>query len=177
MGLLQQHTGAITKEFNEFQRQPGWKALFKPNQDNDLVLGNDGPKWSEMLLLERGAWDPRYCAIFKTVCKILGGLRDVEGIFNGKRSGQVSLLKLEPGTTLVPHFGSVNWRYVAHLGLLLPANVVIYGGNESRNFVQGEVLVLDDSFLHSVRHQGDGPRVTLFVSFFHPEAKPYTPEE
>jgi len=135
---------AIMKEFDDFRKQPGWKGLFKPNQDNDLVLGNDGQTWTELLLFDRGSWDPRYCAIFKTTCKIFGGLRDVEGIFNGKRSGQVSLLKLDA---------------------------------ESRQFQQGEVLVLDDSFLHSVKHGGIGPRVTLFASFFHPKAKPFSPEE
>lgn len=177
--LMIQHKDAIMKEFNEFRRQPGWNSehFFKPNQDNDLVLGNEGRKWTEMLLFDRGSWDPRFCSIFKTVCKMLGSLKDIEGIFNSKRSGQVSLLKLEAGATLVPHFGSVNWRYVAHLALLAPDNVVMFGGSESRRFVQGEVIVLDDSFLHSVRHQGVGPRITLFASFFHPKAKPYTAEE
>lgn len=177
--LMAKHKDAIMNEFNEFHRQPGWSSnrFFKPNQDNDLVLGNEETKWTEMLLFDRGSWDPRFCAIFRTVCKMFGGIRDIEGIFGGKRAGQVSLLKLEAGTTLVPHFGSVNWRYVAHLGLLVPDNVTIFGGNESRQFAQGEVMVLDDSFLHSVRHHGQGPRVTLFATFFHPEAKPYSPEE
>lgn len=175
--LMQEHSAAILKEFNDFRVQPGWKSFFKPNQDNDLVEGNEGQKWAEMLLFDRGAWDPRYCAIFKTVCRIFGGLRDIEGIFNGKRSGQVSLLKLEPGTTLVPHFGSVNWRYVAHLTLATPDNVIMTAGKETRQFKEGEVVILDDSFLHSVSHQGASPRVTLFASFFHPKAKPMTPEE
>merc|ERR1711972_1147292 len=100
------------------------------------------------LLFDKGAWDPRFCAILPTACKILSGLREVEGIFKGKRSGQVSLLKLEAGTKLVPHFGSVNWRFTAHLGLLVPDNVFIHAGTETRRFKQGELLILDDSFLH-----------------------------
>lgn len=175
--LMMENSATIVKEFNEFRKQPGWSTFFKPNQDNDLVQGNGQLQWTEMLLFDKGAWDPRYCAIFPTVCKKFAGLRDIEGIFNGKRSGQVSLLKLEAGTTLVPHFGSVNWRYTAHLGLLVPDNVTMTAGGESRQYVQGEVLLLDDSFLHSVRHEGKGPRVTFFVNFFHPLAKPFTPEE
>jgi len=170
---------AIAKEFDEFRRQPGWSSewYFKPNQDNDLVLGNGKAQWTEMLLFDKGAWDPRFCAILPTACKILAGMREVEGVFNGKRSGQVSLLKLEAGAPLVPHFGSVNWRYTAHLGLLVPENVTMYAGNEFRRFVQGEVLLIDDSFLHSVRNEARGPRVTFFVNFFHPKAKPFTVEE
>jgi len=177
--LMAAHSAEILAEFRAFQQQPGWDSpsRFSPNQDNDLVLGNDPRRWTEMLLFDRGTWQPRGCKLLPTACKALQGLLEVEGIAHGKRSGQVSLLKLEAGTSLVPHFGSVNWRYTAHLGLAVPEGVVMYAGNESRSFVQGEVLVLDDSFLHSVEHGGQGPRVTLFANFFHPKVEPMTHED
>eukprot|EP00747_Dinoflagellata_sp_TGD_P193588 gnl/TRDRNA2_/TRDRNA2_59962_c0_seq1.p1 gnl/TRDRNA2_/TRDRNA2_59962_c0~~gnl/TRDRNA2_/TRDRNA2_59962_c0_seq1.p1 ORF type:complete len:424 (+),score=73.04 gnl/TRDRNA2_/TRDRNA2_59962_c0_seq1:70-1272(+) len=177
--LLVKHKDAIINEFEKFKQRPDWDSAkyFRPNQDNDLVSGNEETRWTEMCLFDRGYWDPRTCDLVPTACRILKGLLEVEGIVHGKRSGQVSLLKLEAGTTLVPHFGSVNWRYVAHLGLLVPEGVVISGGKEKRTFKLGEVVVLDDSFLHSVVHNGTGPRVTLFANFFHPKMKPMTQEE
>lgn len=167
------HRDAILAEFNKFWAGPGAKELkFKANQDNDLVFGNKTNQWTELLLFDKGYWDPRACAAFPTACKVLSGNLDVEGVVHGKRAGQVSLLRLEAGARLVPHFGSVNWRYTAQMGLLVPDNVVIHVGGEQRTFQQGEVLVLDDSFLHSVTHDGDGPRITLYATFFHPATKP-----
>jgi len=172
--LLVEHREAIEREFEAFRATPGWDSerYFRPNQDNDLVGGNEPRRWTEMLLLEKGQWDPRACQVLPTACSILRGRVEVEGILHGKRSGQVSLLKLEAGTRLVPHYGTVNWRYTAHLGLLVPDDVWMHAGNESRQYRQGEVLVLDDSFLHSVEHNGTGPRVTLFANFFPPGTKP-----
>lgn len=169
----------IQQEFSEFRKRADWssEAYFRPNQDNDLVRGNEPQRWTEMLLFNKGLWDYQNCALLPTACKALQGLVEVEGIFRDKRCGQVSLLKLEEGTQLVPHFGSVNWRFTAQLGLLVPDNVWIHVGDESRTFVQGELLVLDDSFLHSVEHNGTGPRVTFYVNFFHPRASLATYDE
>ncbi|CAK0892096.1 unnamed protein product [Prorocentrum cordatum] len=175
--LLERHKAAIVREFEQFWKEPSSMDYFSPNQDNDLVAGDRPRQWTEMLIFDKGQWDAKACGHLPTVCGILRGLIDVEGIVHGKRSGQVSLLKLEAGATLVPHFGSVNWRYVAHLGLLVPEGVEMRAGNESRRFVEGELLLLDDSFLHSVQHGGVGPRVTLFVNFFHPKARPVTHAE
>eukprot|EP00927_Polykrikos_kofoidii_P041115 TRINITY_DN35033_c0_g1_i1.p1 TRINITY_DN35033_c0_g1~~TRINITY_DN35033_c0_g1_i1.p1 ORF type:complete len:425 (-),score=47.13 TRINITY_DN35033_c0_g1_i1:33-1241(-) len=177
--LLLQHRDAILAEFNAFQQRSDWQstAYFKPNQDNDLVLGNRPQLWTELLLFDRGNWDHQACKLFATACRVMRGLIEIEGIAHGKRSGQVSLLSLAAGAKLVPHFGSVNWRYTAHLGLLVPEGVTMFAGEESRAFQQGEVLLLDDSFLHSVVHNGTGPRVTLFVNFFHPSVNPITHEQ
>lgn len=172
MRLLMRSVDNISAEFDEFRSRPDWDSAeyFKPNQDNDLVSSNEPARWSEMTFFEKGQWQPRTCALMPTVCKVLR-LPEIEGIVHGRRSGQVSLLKLEPGTTLVPHFGSVNWRFVAHLGLLVPENVTMKAGDEKRNFEHKKIIVLDDSFLHSVNHGGDGVRVTLFINFFHPESE------
>lgn len=172
--ILKKNAGIIMKEFEAFRRDPEWSSerYFRPNRDNDFVQGNIN--WTEMPLYSGGSWEHRACAILPSVCRALRGLLDIEGIVHSKPSGQVRLLKLEEGTALVPHFGSVNWRYTAHLGLLVPNGVTMTAGRESKSFVQGKVLVLDDSFLHSVEHTGVGPQVTLFANFFHPRTRPIT---
>merc|ERR1712226_851078 len=149
---MTQNRDAIVAEFKAFAQQSDWQSskYFRANQDNDLILGDDKQRWTEMLLFDKGVWDHRNCEIMITACKIFRGLREIEGILHGKRSGQVRLLKLEAGSILVPHFGSVNWRYTAHLGLLVPDNVVMYAGNEFQPFIPKEVLLVDDSFLHRV---------------------------
>jgi len=177
--LLMQHKDRILGEFQAFQRQPGWDSsrYFRANQDKDLVLGKRERQWTEMLLFDRGIWHAAHCDLLPVTCGALRGLLEVEGIAHGKRSGQVSLLRLEEGATLVPHFGSVNWRYTAHLGLLVPKGVSIQAGLEVRPYAAGEVLLLDDSFIHGVEHRGAGPRITLFVNFLHPRVEKVTYEQ
>lgn len=177
--IMYDNRETFISEFEKFRQSTDWESekYFRPNQDTDLVKGNEGARWTEMLFFEKGLWDPRTCGLMPTVCKKFKNLLEIEGIVHGRRSGQVSLLKLQPGTTLVPHFGTANWRYTSHLGLLVPKGVTIYAGGEQREFMLGEVVLLDDSFLHSVVHNGTGPRVTLFANFLHPNTKPMTYDE
>jgi len=168
--VLASHGAALAAEFSSFAEKPGWdsSANFRSHQDNDLILGRNLSQWTEMLLFDRGSWDLRACQFFPTACGILRGLPEIEGVAHGHRAGQVGLLKMEAGTSLAQHFGTANWRYVAHFGLLVPDGVFVTSGGETRQYEQGKVLVLDDSWLHSVEHTGQGARFNLFVNFFHP---------
>mmetsp|Transcript_124668 Transcript_124668/g.285584 ORF Transcript_124668/g.285584 Transcript_124668/m.285584 type:complete len:204 (-) Transcript_124668:177-788(-) len=178
--IIEQNKDEIASDFQKFMSKGG--SGFNPNQDTDLVDGGTKELWTEYLLFEKGVWNPIECMNFPSVCQPFKKLLAITGIGNGKRSGQVSLLKLEPGTHLVPHFGSVNWRFVAHHGLQVPEKQVrIKVGEEEKWYQQGKTLVLDDSFLHEVHHKGqpgvDPPRITLFVNFFNPNITVITEEE
>ena len=45
-------------------------------------------------------------------------------------------------------------------------------GRESREYVDGECVVFDDSFLHEVEHNGQHLRLTLMLDLWHPEMTP-----
>ena len=82
------------------------------------------------------------------------------------RSGGVSIitsqfLRLEPGVQLRPHCGEGNFRWVMHLGLDVPSGVAITVGGKTVAWEEGKVIVFDDSYLHSVEHNGDRDRVVL----------------
>jgi aspartyl/asparaginyl beta-hydroxylase (cupin superfamily) len=50
-----------------------------------------------------------------------------------------------------PHCGPTNHRLRLHLPLLVPPGAALRVGDETRPWVEGKVLMLDDSFTHEVR--------------------------
>jgi Aspartyl/Asparaginyl beta-hydroxylase len=76
---------------------------------------------------------------------------------------------IEPGGRLQPHTGPTNTSLTAHLGLEGCEGSAIWVAGEKRPYVEGKVLVFDDSFVHWVEHSGKELRYTLMVTFWHPD--------
>ena len=78
--------------------------------------------------------------------------------------GQVTVLKLAPGTHLRLHAGPKNLRLTLHLGLTVPLGPTIRVGTlpgEVREWEEGKVIAFDDSFVHEVRVRPLHPSSTL----------------
>ena len=96
----------------------------------------------------------------------------VQGFDEAQAPGQVTILRMEGGTTLAPHCGPRNSRLTAHLPLIVPeidepkqgSNVGLRVGHprdESwQMWEEGQVLIFDDSFEHEARW----PEATAEVS-------------
>lgn len=74
-----------------------------------------------------------------------------------------------PGTRIVPHYGPHNARLRVHLGLRVPTDCWIEVGGQRRTWTEGECIVFDDSFEHSVGNDGDADRIVLIFDVWHPE--------
>ena len=78
--------------------------------------------------------------------------------------------KLRPKTRIPPHNGMVNTRLICHLPLIVPENCgAIRVGNEARPWVEGELLIFDDSMLHEAWNDSDSERVVLLFDIWRPE--------
>ena len=98
----------------------------------------------------------------------------VQGFEDAQAPGQVTILRMDGGTTLAPHCGPRNSRLTAHLPLIVPEidepeegeRVGLRVGhpqNEDsawRTWEEGEVIIFDDSFEHEARW----PEATAQVS-------------
>jgi aspartyl/asparaginyl beta-hydroxylase (cupin superfamily) len=76
---------------------------------------------------------------------------------------------IQPGGVLQPHTGPMNASLTAHLGLEGCEGSAIWVAGEKRPYVEGKVLVFDDSYVHWVEHTGAQVRYTLMVTFWHPD--------
>lgn len=83
--------------------------------------------------------------------------------------------RLKGNTRIPPHNGMVNTRLICHLPLIVPENCgAIRVGNEARPWVEGELLIFDDSMLHEAWNDSDSERVVLLFDIWRPE---FTAEE
>ena len=103
------------------------------------------------------------------LCSDAGGLRqDCTSCPLG--SAYFSLLR--PNTWIAAHCGPTNARLRAHLSLIVPeGDCEIVVGGEARKWVEGKVLLFDDSFEHEVHNATEKPRLVLIVDLWHPDLK------
>lgn len=76
---------------------------------------------------------------------------------------------LPAGGMLEPHTGPMNTSLTAHLGLADCTGSRLWVGSQSAPYVDREVVVFDDSFVHWARNDGPKTRYTLMVTFWHPD--------
>lgn len=78
--------------------------------------------------------------------------------------------RLKPNTHIPPHNGMVNTRLICHLPLIVPERCgELRVGNERRPWVEGELLIFDDSMLHEAWNTSSSDRVVLLFDIWRPE--------
>jgi hypothetical protein len=132
-------------------------------------------------------WDARKCQVVPSICKSLQDDKSLctsqvsrESLLNGSKSvrelcgsnGVISILRLRPGTGILPHCGITNSRLIMHFPLVGADGVQITVGDktvEGYNSGDGNAIVFDDSFEHSVFHGGRKDRFVVRVILHHPD--------
>lgn len=81
----------------------------------------------------------------------------------------VSFSALHPKSSITPHFGEINWELRCQMPLLnFEDSTITVGGNQQGYFAD-QLVLFDDTFLHSVENRGDRTRIALLFDFFHPD--------
>lgn len=79
---------------------------------------------------------------------------------------------LQPKAHIPPHHGESNARLVAHLPLVVPDNCLFRVGYDNRRWVEGEVLIFDDTIEHEAWNDSDEIRVVLIFDVWNPLLSP-----
>ncbi|XP_046335820.1 aspartate beta-hydroxylase domain-containing protein 2-like [Haliotis cracherodii] len=85
--------------------------------------------------------------------------------------GNVAFSVIVPGTVITPHYGPTNIRLRCHIGIMVPPGCMLMVNGEERKYSEGDVVLFDDSFSHSVMHKGareEGIRAVLMIDIWHP---------
>lgn len=77
--------------------------------------------------------------------------------------------RLTPGTHIQPHHGMLNTRLICHLPLVVPDGCGLRVGAETRRWVEGELLIFDDSFEHEAWNRGSRDRTILLFEIWRPD--------
>jgi aspartyl/asparaginyl beta-hydroxylase (cupin superfamily) len=152
------------------------RSKFKPylqidethlNSDDDsLANSND---WGALFLWDYGRLVPENAKLFPKTVKALevAPLPAIPG-----QAPMALFSKLTPGTKIPPHNGLMNTRLICHLPIIVPENCgALRVGNEERPWVEGEMLIFDDSIEHEAWNTSNKERVVLLFEVWRPELK------
>lgn len=142
-----------------------------------LLRSASEASWLEYGALYDGStWDMNVCQYAHTLCRILGRHESSFCRFNDKTNpcetdSIVTLVRIKPGTTVLPHCGMTNRRLTLHWCLSGCNNVSIIVGDESSLMygTEGSVIVFDDSFEHWIQHKGNKDTVIAAIFLSHPD--------
>ena len=75
---------------------------------------------------------------------------------------------LRPGAHIPPHTGMLNIHYICHLPLVVPRGCSFRVGEKVADWVEGRLLVFDDTVEHEARNGSDRDRLILIFDVWNP---------
>ena len=148
-----------TKGLEPYVRQEPGTA---PNKWTTL---DNSPDWSVRFLWKHGVRQDEACARMPRTAAVLDQLplSDIPG-----RSPTAFISLLRPGAHIPPHTGVTNVRAIVHLPLVVPERCAFRVGGETRDWVEGQAFVFDDTIEHEAWNRSDALRAILIVDVWNP---------
>ena len=84
---------------------------------------------------------------------------------------------LKGGAHIAAHTGMFNTRLICHLPLIVPAGCTFRVGNETRPWVEGKLIIFDDTIEHEAWNESSGDRIVLIFDIWRPELSPQEQHE
>jgi aspartyl/asparaginyl beta-hydroxylase (cupin superfamily) len=123
----------------------------------------DSGAWSVKYITCIGRCDPRAEERFPTTVETL---RSVPGALS---CGMTYFSTITPRTHILPHSGFTNAHLRCHLTLSTSDGCRIRVGEDTRTWVDGELLIFDDTYEHEVWNDSPNERAVLLFDMFHPD--------
>ncbi|KAL4658346.1 aspartate beta-hydroxylase domain-containing protein 2-like [Arapaima gigas] len=146
-----------------------FQAVYQRGVDAKLGWTCQSPKGQAVFLLySAGVCIAANCRLCPSTYRTLLSLRT---FISSNTLGSAGFWVLGSGGSLGGCYGPTNARLRCHLGLQTPAQCELVVGGEPQCWSEGHCLLVDDSFLHTVSHNGtveDGPRIIFSVDLWHP---------
>ncbi len=118
-----------------------------------------GDKWGVFAFKYHGDLHEANCARCPTVCRILEELPQIK---------LAMLSILDPGAYLGPHYGVLRQIMRLHYPIIVPEGATIDVDGTTYMWNENELMLFDDTYLHSVRNDADSPRVVIFMNVIRP---------
>jgi beta-hydroxylase len=116
-------------------------------------------KWKKFYIKWYADIDPTAAAMCPVTCSIIKSLPEIHlAMFS----------VLEPGGVITPHTGPFKGALRYHLGLSCPTNVHITVDGTPYNWRDGEDVLFDDTYVHSVVNNASASRIILFMDVERP---------
>lgn len=180
-----------------FRQRPVWPTAAVPiavwleenyevfRQDLDLILNQSSfdtlyfmghvsmtqfsgrrESWAPLNLIHNRELAPHACEVAQRSCKLLAERPEIARCH--ARDVGAAFARLQPGMGIKPHLWNAPPRLAVHLGLITPPGATMAVGSEELRWEEGKAVVFDDTYIHSVKHEGTEDRYLLIAWFCHP---------
>jgi aspartate beta-hydroxylase len=173
LAALEAATADIRDELQAILAQP---EAFAPYVQSDpsrpqLKRGGmlDNADWSAFYLWKDGLPVAGQVERFP---KTMAALAAVPLARTPRRSPSILFSLLRPGAHIPPHHGFINTRLIVHLPLVVPPGCAFRVGNETREWVEGQAWLFDDTIEHEAWNRSEDTRVILLFEVWRPELLP-----
>lgn len=120
-----------------------------------------GADWKIMGVFTAGEW--RDEKRFKVTSAAVRQLKNVKPF-------EVFFAKMPANTKIAPHSDNLNYILTSHLALELEEGSCTFtAGNQEKHWKEGEMLVVDTSYIHSCVNKSARDRYVLVFRFWHPD--------
>ncbi len=124
-----------------------------------------GTGWKTLVLMNRGRWDPVNVGLFP---KAATAVRD-----SGCPAVEVFFASMAGNSDVKLHSDFTNFLLTSHLAVDIPENgnnkCRLTIGDETRQWINGEVMLFDTSIMHSAVNESDRTRYILMLRLWHPD--------
>jgi aspartate beta-hydroxylase len=124
-----------------------------------------GMGWRTLVLMDRGVWDPVNVNLFPKTSKAIhdSGAPVVEAFF----------ASMQPHTDIKLHTDNTNFVVTSHLAIDIPESgnnkCRLTIGDETKEWINGEILMFDTSIMHAAVNESDKTRYILMLRLWHPD--------
>ena len=127
---------------------------------------NHNPDWTAIHLWKNGEQIAVNAAHCPRTMAFLSSLNQPQ-VPTASPNAMFSLLA--PNTRIPAHVGVSNTRLICHLPLIVPPGCWFRVGAETRDWVEGEAFIFDDTIEHEAMNPTDQLRVVLIFDLWHPD--------
>ena len=167
---LEAATDAIRQELLAVLDDPNAFSPYVQSDTTRAMLNKggmlDNPEWSACFLWKSGQ---RMDANADRCPATQAALTEASVVQIPGRSPSVLFSMMRPGAHIPAHHGFVNTRLIVHLPLIVPPGCRFRVGNESREWIEGQAWLFDDTIEHEAWNPSDRTRVVLLFEVWRPE--------
>lgn len=169
---LNQSAKKIKSELAVAMQHQLTKASLRPYLDQNFASHSklnelaNSTNWQAIDLYKNGELNTEISELFpETLC----ALNSLPTYNLNNNPFEVFFSFLKPNQSIAPHYGQSNHALTAHLPLDIPPNCHIEVESQQHAWHENDLLIFDDSFLHSAHNNSDKTRVVLIFSVWHPD--------